>query len=204
MFFKKDKNKIKNNFLIKVCALLIHAAKIDEQYTENEEKIIKKTLMELGIAKEDLLKTINEAIHSMSLLNRKAAEELKKLDVHAVTDVTGFGLLGHLKEMCENSKLSAEIYFSELNFLPSVIDLAEAGIIPGGTKRNFEHIKNYVKFGEGITNTQRLLMADAQTSGGLLISMSPRDAKIYVNSLYTDARIIGKISDKAPYLIQVS
>ena len=61
MFFKKDKNKIKNNFLIKVCALLIHAAKIDEQYTENEEKIIKKTLMELGIAKEDLLKTINEA-----------------------------------------------------------------------------------------------------------------------------------------------
>ena len=148
--------------------------------------------------------TINEAIHSMSLLNRKAAEELKKLNVHAVTDVTGFGLLGHLKEMCENSNLSAEIYFSELNFLPSVIDLAEAGIIPGGTKRNFEHIKNYVKFGEGITNTQRLLMADAQTSGGLLISMSPRDAKIYVNSLYTDARIIGKISDKAPYLIQVS
>ena len=61
MFFKKDKNKIKNNFLIKVCALLIHAAKIDEHYTENEEKIIKKTLMELGIAKEDLLKTINEA-----------------------------------------------------------------------------------------------------------------------------------------------
>ena len=148
--------------------------------------------------------TINEAIHSMSLLNKKAAEELKKLDVHAVTDVTGFGLLGHLKEMCENSNLSAKIYFSELSFLPSVIDLAEAGIIPGGTKRNFEHIKNYVEFGEGITNTQRLLMADAQTSGGLLISMNPRDAKIYVDSLYVDARIIGEISDKAPYLIQVS
>jgi len=148
--------------------------------------------------------TINKAIHSMSLLNKKAAEELKKLDVHAVTDVTGFGLLGHLKEMCENSNLSAKIYFSELSFLPSVIDLAEAGIIPGGTKRNFEHIKNYVEFGEGITNTQRLLMADAQTSGGLLISMNHRDAKIYVDSLYVDARIIGEISDKAPYLIQVS
>ena len=61
MFFKKDKNKIKNNFLIKVSALLIHAAKIDEHYTENEEKIIEKTLIELGVAKEDLVETINEA-----------------------------------------------------------------------------------------------------------------------------------------------
>ena len=61
MFFKEDKNKIKSNFSIKVCALLIHAAKIDEHYTENEEKIIKKTLIELGIAQEDLVETINEA-----------------------------------------------------------------------------------------------------------------------------------------------
>ena len=61
MFFKKDKNKIKSNFSIKVCALLIHAAKIDEHYTENEEKIIKKTLSELGVDKEDLVETINEA-----------------------------------------------------------------------------------------------------------------------------------------------
>ena len=61
MFFKKDKNKIKNSFLVKVCALLIHAAKIDEHYTDNEEKIIKKTLMELGISKEDLVETINKA-----------------------------------------------------------------------------------------------------------------------------------------------
>ncbi len=61
MFFKKDKNKIENSFLVKVCALLIHAAKIDEHYTDNEEKIIKKTLMELGISKEDLVETINKA-----------------------------------------------------------------------------------------------------------------------------------------------
>ena len=61
MFFKKQENKKKNNFLIKVCALLIHAAKIDENYSENEEEIIKKTLLELGSLKEDLLETIKEA-----------------------------------------------------------------------------------------------------------------------------------------------
>ena len=61
MFFKKDKNKSENNFLIKVCALLIHAAKIDENYTENEEKIIKKTLLELGSTKEDLFQIIKDA-----------------------------------------------------------------------------------------------------------------------------------------------
>ena len=61
MFFKKNKNKIKNNFSIKVCALLIHAAKIDENYTEKEEKIIKKTILELGVNKENLVDTINKA-----------------------------------------------------------------------------------------------------------------------------------------------
>ena len=61
MFFKKQENKKKNKFLIKVCALLIHAAKIDENYTENEEEIIKKTLLELGSLKEDLSQTIKEA-----------------------------------------------------------------------------------------------------------------------------------------------
>ena len=61
MFFKKDKTKSETNFLIKVCALLIHTAKIDENYTKNEEEIIKKTLLELGSTKEDLTKTIKEA-----------------------------------------------------------------------------------------------------------------------------------------------
>jgi uncharacterized tellurite resistance protein B-like protein len=61
MFFKKDNNKIETNFLVKICALLIHAAKIDENYTENEEEIIKKTLIELGSSKEDLSETIKKA-----------------------------------------------------------------------------------------------------------------------------------------------
>ena len=100
-------------------------------------------------------KAILNAIQSMSLLNKKAAEGLKNLDVHSVTDVTGFGLLGHLKEMCQNSNVSSEIYFSELEFLPSVIDLAEAGFIPGGTKKNLKCVKEYVKFYTNISDTKK-------------------------------------------------
>ena len=77
---------------------------------------------------------INIATKNMSLLNRNAAHALKGLDVHAVTDVTGFGLLGHLAEMCTGSNVSSEIYFSNLTFLPSVLELAESGIIPGGNQ----------------------------------------------------------------------
>ena len=150
---------------------------------------------------KDAMKT---AVDSMSLLNKDAAEGLKDLTPHAVTDVTGFGLLGHLAEMCRGSNLSAEIYFSELDFLPSVIDLAKSGIIPGGTKRNYEYIKKEISFDSKLNITQKYLACDAQTSGGLLISLSPKDAKVYVESIYTDAKIIGHISDKNTSLIKIA
>ena len=150
---------------------------------------------------KDAMKT---AVDSMSLLNKDAAEGLKDLTPHAVTDVTGFGLLGHLAEMCRGSNLSAEIYFSELDFLPSVIDLAKSGIIPGGTKRNYEYIKKEINFDSKLNITQKYLACDAQTSGGLLISLSPEDAKVYVESIYTNAKIIGHISDKNTSLIKIA
>ncbi len=148
--------------------------------------------------------SIDTAVTYMSMLNKNAAIGLKNLDVHAVTDVTGFGLLGHLAEICKGSNVSAEIYFSELDFLPSVLELAESGIIPGGTKRNLDYLKGDIKFNPKFNSTQKFLTCDAQTSGGLLISLPKKDAKIYVNSIYTDARIIGHISDKKPDLIKVT
>ena len=82
MFFKKEKKIIKNNFLIKVCALLIHAAKIDENYTEKEERIIKETLLELGANKENLIETIDEAksIEENSNQILDFTKEVKNLD----------------------------------------------------------------------------------------------------------------------------
>ena len=149
-------------------------------------------------------KIINVAVKNMSMLNKKAADGLKPFDIHAVTDVTGFGLLGHLAEICKGSKVSSEIYFSELDFLPSVDDLAESGIIPGGTRRNFEYLINDIEFDSRLSNTQRYLTCDAQTSGGLLIALKPEDAKIFVDSIYPEAKIIGHISNKNSSLIKVT
>ena len=159
------------------------------------------TAIKKGLVTDEI---INVAVKNMSMLNKKAADGLKPFDIHAVTDVTGFGLLGHLGEICKGSKVSSEIYFSELDFLPSVDDLAESGIIPGGTKRNFEYLINDIKFDSRLSNTQKYLTCDAQTSGGLLIALNPEDAKIFVDSIYPEAKIIGHISDKNSSLIKVT
>ena len=149
-------------------------------------------------------KSINAAVTCMSMLNKNAANGLKELNVHAATDVTGFGLLGHLAEICKGSNVSAEIYFSELDFLPSVLELAESGIIPGGTKRNLEYLKSDIIFAPKFNSTQQFLTCDAQTSGGLLVALPQKDAETYVSSIYIDAKIIGQISDKKSNLIKVT
>ena len=159
------------------------------------------TAIKKGLISDDVIKI---AVRNMSMLNKNAAEGLKGLDIHAVTDVTGFGLLGHLAEVCKGSNVSAEIYFSELDFLPSVRNLAESGIIPGGTKRNFEYLINDIEFDSKFNATQKYLTCDAQTSGGLLVALSYKDAKTFIESIYPGAKIIGHISDKNSKLIKVT
>ena len=147
--------------------------------------------------------SIEEAINSMSLLNKHSAQQLQGYNVNAVTDVTGFGLLGHLKEMCENSDVSSKIKFQDLVFLDGAKELAMAGIMPGGTKRNLESVEEVVSFGKKISEIEQLLSADAQTSGGLLISMPLEDAKSYVKKVNDQTTIIGQIIEQKPYLIKV-
>ena len=123
------------------------------------------------------------------------------------TDVTGFGLLGHLLEMCGASSVSAKIDYQALPFLPSVKELAEQGIVPGGTKRNLKFVKDKVQFGEHLTDIDKLLLADAQTSGGLLISLPAEKAENYITKFNElsdiKAVIIGKIVEKNKYSIYV-
>ena len=159
------------------------------------------TAIKKGLISDDIIKI---AVKNMSMLNKNAADGLKGLDIHAVTDVTGFGLLGHLAEVCKGSNVSAEIYFSELDFLPSVLKLAGSGVIPGGTKRNFEYLTNDIKFDSKFNSTQKYLTCDAQTSGGLLVALSYNNAKTFVESVYPGAKIIGHISDKNSKLIKVT
>ena len=150
------------------------------------------------------LKSIELAIRSMATLNKNSAHGLLNYNVNAVTDVTGFGLLGHLKEMCENSGVSSEINFQDLEFLDSAIELAMSGIIPGGTKRNLKSVNEVVVFNKDLSKTEELLSADAQTSGGLLISMPIKDAKSYIEQMNGKPKVIGYITDKKPYLIKVN
>ncbi len=106
----------------------------------------------------------------MSLLNKKAAGVMSGFDVHACTDVTGFGLLGHLKELSTASRCDVEVFYKDVPFIREVKDLAAAGVIPGGTYNNLEFVKDYVDFGS-LPRTDQLLLCDAQTSGGLLIAL---------------------------------
>jgi selenide,water dikinase len=114
------------------------------------------------------------APNSMSKLN-KIGELIGKLDeVKAMTDVTGFGLLGHLSEMCEGSNLQAEIDFDKVPKLKVIDEYLEQNSIPGGTNRNWASYGH--KIGE-ITERQKHILADPQTSGGLLIAILPEYAK---------------------------
>ena len=158
------------------------------------------TAIKKGAASQN---SIHSAIHAMAALNKDAADHLHGLDVHAVTDVTGFGLLGHLKEMCQNSGVSSKINFSKLNFLPSVFNLAESGIMAGGTRRNLDYLKDYVSFGPNLAELEHLLAADAQTSGGLLISLPNKDAQKFVQSYGPPSGIIGNITEKRSHLINL-
>lgn len=107
-------------------------------------------------------------LKSMTTLN-KIGEQLATMEgVKAMTDVTGFGLLGHLSEMCEGSGLMAEISYEKVPVIPNLISYINKGCIPGGTKRNWDSYGH--KIGQ-ITEEQKYVLADPQTSGGLLLAV---------------------------------
>jgi len=123
--------------------------------------------------KRDLLTAaeLAPAVAVMTTLNAGAARALRAVDVHAATDVTGFGLLGHLHSLLTASGAAAEVQAAAVPLLARARELAERGAIPGGTRRNLESLSGAVEFAAGIDETTRLLLADAQTSGGLLIAL---------------------------------
>tara|TARA_Y100000590_G_scaffold443497_1_gene573031 strand:+ start:376 stop:1140 length:765 start_codon:yes stop_codon:yes gene_type:complete len=115
---------------------------------------------------------IDEAVNIMTTLNKDASDAMMKVGANACTDITGYGLLGHLLEMMKASKVSAEIDFDSIDFIDGAKQLAYDNIIPGGTKRNYNFVKDSISFSNDIDQTKKYLIADAQTSGGLLISVT--------------------------------
>ena len=114
---------------------------------------------------------LDEAVAVMSTLNDAASEAMVEVGVNACVDVTGFGLVGHLREMAEASGVGARLSAGRVPVLDGVRDLLDRGVAPGGTHRNLESTLGAVAWDSSLTEEDRLLMCDAQTSGGLLISV---------------------------------
>jgi selenide, water dikinase len=118
---------------------------------------------------------LKAAIAQMSALNVYAGQALaqRQCQVNAMTDVTGFGLLGHLFEMAAGSKLRATLQLERVPLLPGIAALAEAGVVPGGTHTNLAHVRRHLRLPRGLPLPIQLVLADAQTNGGLLAAVPP-------------------------------
>jgi selenide, water dikinase len=148
-----------------------------------------------------------EAVRSMTSLNDGAMRAALAANAHAATDVTGFGLVGHLGHVVRASGVAAEIGFEQLPLLDRAYELANRGVVPGGTERNLA-AATWTTFADDLNPAERMLCADAQTSGGLLISVAANRANSLTERLRKEntlaASVIGRISDGPAGTIRVS
>ena len=153
------------------------------------------TAMTSDIASVD----INPVVKSMITLNKTAAEVMTAFDkVHACTDITGFGLLGHIVEMMKCSNVGIVIESTNMPIFPNTLHYAESGLIPGGTHANRKYFEKHIDFADTITRPMQDVLFDAQTSGGLLICVDKTMADRLLQALHknevNDSAIIGYIT----------
>jgi len=135
---------------------------------------------------------IEKAVSVMSALNREAAEAMIEVGVSAATDITGFGLLGHLLEMVQGSGIGARIYLDRVPVIEEAWGYAREGIVPGGSRANLDYVSPCVQWGEDISEDAKLILSDAQTSGGMMISVPKEKEVLLLNSL-KDKGITGAV-----------
>jgi len=165
---------------------------------------VMSTAMKQGVLDAGRARILYE---TMSALNRTAAESAQSAGVHACTDVTGFGFLGHLIEMLAASGVSARVQSGAVPLLDGAFDLAASGIVPGGTRDNDDHTAPAVRYADALPAPLRLLLNDAQTSGGLLISVAGERAGDLVSALHgggvVSAAVVGEVTEKAGSAVEV-
>lgn len=155
------------------------------------------TALKAGMADD---RSVAQSIECMSTLNKKAAELMTEAEVHACTDVTGFGLLGHACEMIEGEDVGMVIYPSVVPLLPGTEDFAAMGLIPGGTIRNRDFRLSMIERAAEISDEKLLILFDAQTSGGLLVSVPEPKVHALLKRLHQEgvkeAAIIGEVLEQ--------
>ncbi len=153
---------------------------------------------------------IRDAVRSMTTLNKAAAEVVTSspgFEVHGMTDVTGFGMIGHAREMAIGSGVSLRLFASRVPLLEGALECVRAGYVPGGLKANREFTKGCVEFDEAVPEDVRTVLFDPQTAGGLLISVAGKDAERLVAALRNsgiDGVEIGEVIAKQKPLITVA
>jgi len=149
---------------------------------------------------------VEAAVRSMVALNRGAAEAAVSLGIRAVTDVTGFGLLGHLRQMLRASGVAGRIESESVPLLPGALELAATSRFPGGSVRNLADVRLDVDFPDEMQENRRLLLADAQTSGGLLIATPPHllsELLARLEKAAPLAAVVGEIEEGPPGRLRV-
>ena len=152
---------------------------------------------------------VRGAVQAMTTLNKKAAELVVAggFAVHAMTDVTGFGLIGHVREVARGSGVSVRLFASKVPLLDGALECVRAGDIPGGLKANRNFAEGCVEYADDVPEELRTLLYDPQTAGGLLMSVANADVPRMMTSL-RDASVpgveVGEVMAKAHPLIQVA
>ena len=164
------------------------------------------TAIKKGVAQQEW---IDGAVASMTTLNKQAAELItsKGYEVHALTDVTGFGLIGHAREMALASNLALRLFSQSVRLLPGAVDCARAGHIPGGLKANREFAECVVEYEGNVSEEMKALLFDPQTAGGLLISVTAAQAESLLQNLRAlglPAAIVGAVLPDEKPLIRIS
>lgn len=161
------------------------------------------TAIKAGMLKKD---AEQRAIADMAALNKDAAAAMKEAGIHGVTDVTGFGFLGHLGEMARASRLSPEVWAEELPVWDEAKEFAQMGIIPAGCYSNRKHMDGRVSFGDEVPQFLQDIMFDPQTSGGLLMAVAPEKLERLILCLEkknVGFRVIGEMKNGTPGAISV-
>ena len=155
------------------------------------------TALKAGLVDEELAEKVTRC---MVTLNKEASEIMQEIGVHACTDITGFGFLGHSVQLAESSQVGIEFDFNSMPYFPEVIDFAQQGLCPGGLFRNKDYYSCKVEITSEIPQHMQDVLFDAQTSGGLLICLEPEKAELLLDRMQqagvTDAAIIGEVVSK--------
>ncbi|MGA7378079.1 MAG: selenide, water dikinase SelD, partial [Candidatus Sulfotelmatobacter sp.] len=155
---------------------------------------------------------IDAAVQSMTTLNKQAAELIgnrvgnREYRVHGMTDITGFGLIGHAREMALASNVALQFFSKDIPVLPGALDCIRAGHIPGGLKNNRDFAECVVDYESSVPDDLKTLLFDPQTAGGLLISVAEKDCEelvVEMQSVGIPARYIGKVTESRKPLIRI-